>query len=120
MTPGGASVEGVVLCTAAGHRLAVLARDVTGVEAPDADAPWAGRGFEGGTPRPEGGRLLRHQALGLVVDSVEVHTEALPLLAVPPLFATALPGVVGFVEAGGHLWPVVSLPVLAARLGAAS
>lgn len=120
MSPGGASVEGVVLCMAAGHRLAVLAREVTSVEAPDAEAPWAGRGFDPGAPRPDGGRLLRHQAFALVVDSLEVHTEALPLLPVPPLLAPSPLGLLGFVETAGHLWPVVSLPALVTRLGGAS
>lgn len=118
MSPGGASVEGVVLCTAAGHRFAVLAREVTTVEPPDDAAPWAGRGFEPGAPRPEGGRLLRHDGLGLLVDGLEVHGEALPVLPVPPLLSSA--GLRGFVEAAGHLWPVVSLRALVERLGGAA
>ncbi len=117
MSPGGANVEGVVLCLAGGHRLAALAREVVAIEAPDGEAPWAGVGFDStATPAAEG-RLLRHATGGLVVDSLEVHGEPLALLPVPPALADARATLLGFVEAAGHLWPVVSLPALAGRLG---
>ena len=75
-------------------------------------------GFVPGAIAPTEGKLLRHHDTVLVVDSVEVHAERLKLLAVPEMLrASARVGaghawggaLSGFVEAGGLLWPVLSL-----------
>ncbi len=115
VTTGGPElVEGLVLCRVGADRLAVRAREVSGIELPHASAPYAGAGFTPGAVRPADAKLLRAAGGGLVVDSVEVHAERLPLLPVPGVLARAWGGALtGFVEAGGALWPIVSLEVLA-------
>ena len=94
-------------------------RTITANELAQPETPYAGTGFSPGAIAPADARLLRHHALGLVVDSVEVHSERLSLLPVPTVLAAdskrAWAGALaGFVEAGGLLWPVVSLARLAA------
>jgi hypothetical protein len=112
-------VEGVVLCRVGGDRLAVLAGDVVGVELADAKCPYAGRLFDGAASSPADARLLRHELSGLVVDALEVHPERIPMLSVPPVLKFMVGGaLMGFVLAGGALWPVVSLPALSRHLSA--
>ncbi|MEW5740321.1 MAG: hypothetical protein AB1938_15440 [Myxococcota bacterium] len=114
-------VEGVVLCRVGGDRLAVLPSDVVGVELPDAKCPYAGSLFDGTTPSPADARLLRHELSGLVVDALEVHAEPLSLMRVPPALRWVVGGaLMGFVQVGGSLWPVVSLPALSRHLSARS
>lgn len=110
MTTAGAEViEGLVLCRVGADRLAVRAREITAFEVPQPDAPYAGEGFTPGAIAPPDARLLRHHGTSMVVDSVEVHSERLPLLAVPVVLRAAWGGALsGFVEAGGLLWPVLS------------
>lgn len=118
-SPEAAQVEGVVLCAVGDTGVAVLAREVAAVEAPDGVAPWAGRDFALRGAPPEEARLLRGGSAAVVVDRLEVHAEPLPLLAVPPALGAAGRALVGFVEAAGRLWPVVSLAAMARRLEAA-
>lgn len=109
MTPGAEVIEGLVLCRVGADRLAVRAHDVTAFEIPGPHARYAGTGFSPGAVAPADARLLRHHDTGLVVDSVEVHSERLPLLAVPAVLRGRGGALSGFVEAGGLLWPVLSL-----------
>ena len=111
-------IEGLVLCRVGIDRLAVRAHEVTAFDVPHPGAPYAGAGFVPGAVAPAEGKLLRHHDTVLVVDSVEVHAERLKLLAVPEMLrASARVGaghawggaLSGFVEAGGLLWPVLSL-----------
>jgi hypothetical protein len=103
-----------VLCRVGADRLAVRAAEVTAFEVPGPGAPYAGVGFGTGSVAPVEARLLRHHSAALVVDSVEVHPERLTLLAVPAVLVSAWGGALaGFVEAGGLLWPVLSLERLA-------
>lgn len=103
-------IEGLVLCRVGTDRLAVRASDVTGFEFPTPGARYAGTGFTPGAVAPLEGKQLRHHGAALVVDSVEVHSDRLPLLAVPTVLTAAWGGALaGFVEAGGLLWPVLSL-----------
>lgn len=112
MTPE--TLEGVVLCHAGPHRLAVRARDVTDVGAFDAAAPYAGAGFDSQAVAPQTARVLRHHGRSLAVDSVEVHAEPLRVLQTPAVLARAWGGALaGFVEISGRLWPLISLERLA-------
>lgn len=118
MTATDSVVEGVVLCRVGGDRLAVLAGDVVGVELPDGASPYAGRLFERVASIPADARLLRHEVAGLVVDALEVHAERLALMRVPEVMKWVVGGaLMGFVQAAGSLWPVVSLPALSRHLG---
>lgn len=108
MTPE--TLEGVVLCRAGAHRLAVRAREVTDFGAFDAAAPYAGAGFDAHAVAPESARVLRHHGRALAVDSVEVHAEPLQVLRTPAVLAQAWGGALcGFVEIAGKLWPLISL-----------
>ena len=107
-------VEGLVLCRVGADRLAVRASEVTAFELPTPGARYAGTGFAPGALAPLEGKQLRHHGAALVVDSVEVHSERLPLLPVPTLLTAAWGGALaGFVETGGLLWPLLSLERLA-------
>lgn len=117
MKTGGAEViEGLVLCRVGPDRLAVRAQEITAFDVPHPQAPYAGAGFTPGALAPAEGKLLRHHAAEFVVDSVEVHADALTLLSVPAVLSAPRPGqawggaLLGFVEAGGLLWPVFSFP----------
>jgi len=113
-TDAGDVIEGVVLCRVGADRLAVRAHEVTAFEIADADAPYAGTGFDPAAKSPLDARLLRSPTGGLAVDSLEVHTERVRLMPVPDVLARAWGGALaGFVEAGGALWPVVTLARLA-------
>lgn len=103
-------IEGLVLCRVGEDRLAVRAREVSAFDVPHEGALYAGEGFTPGARAPAEARLLRHHDTALVVDTVEVYPERLPLLAVPAVLSRAWGGALaGFVEAGGLLWPVLSL-----------
>jgi hypothetical protein len=110
-----AVIEGLVLCRVGVDRLAVSAHEVTAFELAPEGAPYAGRAFRQAAPAAadEPGlirKLLRHHDASLAVDSVEVQSERLPLLAVPEVLKAAWGGALtGFVETQGQLWPVVSL-----------
>lgn len=110
LTPGGAFIEGLVLCRVGDDRLAVPAREVTAFEAAEPNARYAGARFSPGAQPPAEARLLCNAQARLAVDSVQVHAERYAVLSVPPVLAGACGGALtGFVEAGGLLWPVVSL-----------
>ncbi len=103
-------IEGVVLCRVGDDRLAVRAREVTAFEIADGTGLYAGVGFDPRAVTPHDARLLRTAGGGLVVDSVEVHAEQVRWLPVPGVLARAWGGALsGFIEAGGALWPLVSL-----------
>ena len=103
-------IEGLVLCRVGTDRLAVRAAEVSAFDVPHEGARYAGEGFTPGARAPAEAKLLRHHDTSLVVDAVEVHSERLPLLAVPAVLTRAWGGALaGFVEAGGLLWPVLSL-----------
>lgn len=109
-------IEGLVLCRVGADRLAVRAHEVTAFDVADPHARYAGAGFDPAALAPLDARLLRHHHTALAVDSVEVHSERLKLLSVPPVLRAAWGGALfGFVEAGGLLWPVVSLERFAAQ-----
>jgi len=104
------TLEGVVLCQAGAHRLAVRAREVTDFGAFDASAPYAGAGFEVDAVAPQTAKVLRHHGRALAVDSVEVHAEPLRVLRAPVVLQHAWGGALaGFVEVSGQLWPLISL-----------
>lgn len=104
------TLEGVVLCHAGVHRLAVRAREVTDFGAFDAAAPYAGTGFDPSAVAPQTARVLRHHGRALAVDSVEVHAEPLQVLRTPAVLERVWGGALaGFVEIAGRLWPLVSL-----------
>ncbi len=104
------TLEGVVLCQAGVHRLAVRAREVTDFGGFDASAPYAGAGFETGAVAPETAKVLRHHGRALAVDSVEVHAEPLRVLHAPAMLEHVWGGALsGFVEVAGTLWPLISL-----------
>ena len=112
-------IEGLVLCRVGADRLAIRAHEITAFEIARGEGHYAGAGFSAGALAPADAKLLRHHDTGLVVDSVEVHSERLQLLAVPTVLRVDArkawgAALAGFVEAGGLLWPVLSL----ARLGA--
>ena len=114
-------IEGLVLCRVGEDRLAVRAREISSFDVPHEGAPYAGEGFSPGARAPADAKLLRHHDTALVVDAVEVHSERLPLLAVPAVLSRAWGGALaGFVEAGGLLWPVLSLERFAASPRVAS
>lgn len=114
-------IEGLVLCRVGEDRLAVRAREISSFDVPHEGALYAGEGFSRGARAPAEARLLRHHDTALVVDTVEVHSERLPLLAVPAVLARAWGGALsGFVETGGLLWPVLSLERFAASAEAAA
>lgn len=103
-------IEGLVLCRVGEDRLAVRAREISSFDVPHEGARYAGEGFSPQARAPAEARLLRHHDTALVVDTVEVHSERLTLLAVPAVLVRAWGGALcGFVEAGGLLWPVISL-----------
>jgi hypothetical protein len=119
VTTEGEVIEGLVLCRVGVDRLAIRAHEITAFDIAPAGARYAGAGFSAGATAPADAKLLRHHDAGLVVDSVEVHPERLKLLAVPTVLRAdskkAWGGALaGFVEAGGLLWPVLSLARLAA------
>lgn len=94
-------VEGLVLCTWDGARLAVRAQEVVHIEAPPEAAA-------------EGAKSLRARTGALLVVGIEIWSTPALLLPVPSLVnAMFRDALVGFVELGGALWPVMSLERLA-------
>ncbi len=105
--PTAARIEGVVLCRVGDDRLAVRAQDIVSFEMAAPDALYAGARFRGGSTMPPEPRALRVEAGVLLVDSVEVLPESVPMLRVPPALERG--ALIGFIEASGLLWPVVSI-----------
>jgi hypothetical protein len=106
---GGATVDGLVLCTAGEHRLAFHARDVTGIDvwAQVAEGvPYARTAWK--LP-PAAGRLVVQDDAAMVVDTLEISADPLPALGVPRVLEHACGGsLTGFVMARGQLWPVLT------------
>lgn len=110
MSDHAAHFEGLVLCHAQGHRLAVPAREVEGFELATPGTRYAGTGFEPSAQMPEDARALRCGDWVLAVDRVEVHGHTVPALVVPPSLQRAFHGaLIAFAECEGHLWPVISM-----------
>jgi hypothetical protein len=107
------TLDGALVCQVGPFRFALAAHDVSSIEVPDARGVYAGRWFGLAAGWPENARSLRSPGHHLVVDAVEVHGEALQVLAVPAMVASPL--VTGFVELHGALVPVVTLAQLAER-----
>ena len=105
-----ATLDGLVLCTAGEHRLAFHARDVTGIDiwASAVDGvPYARSAWQ--LP-PAAGKLLVQDDAALVVDTLEISSDPLPSLGVPPVFQLSAGGALsGFVLARGQLWPLLRL-----------
>ncbi|MFO0594401.1 MAG: hypothetical protein U0228_03835 [Myxococcaceae bacterium] len=104
-------IEGLVLCTVLGERLAISAREVDGFSEATEGLPYAGAAFTPGAIAPVNARALRCAGAALVVDAVQVHSHPEAALDVPAALATTRGpwSVVAFVECEGALWPVVSL-----------
>ncbi len=106
-------VYGLLLCLAAGHKLAFPAAQIVAVE------PWSAAG---GFPHaraayavaPEGGRaLLADTGDAVAVDAVEVMQGAVPLMPAPALLKKVLGGsLAGFATAKDALWPVLHVAAL--------
>ena len=63
------------------------------------------------------GRLVEEAGGGLVVDSLEIATERVRLLPVPPMLLRELGGALqGFIELAGSLCPVLSVAEFARYL----
>ena len=59
---------------------------------------------------PIAGRLVEEQTGSLVVDSLEIATESVPLLPVPAMLAREVGGALrGFIELAGALCPVLAV-----------
>jgi hypothetical protein len=101
---------GLVLCRVGEHRLAFPANGVVQI------SDWA----LGGIPTPHAraafslppgnGRCLEDGRGGLVVDSLEIATDPLPLLPVPAMLLGAAGGALrGFILLSGELCPVLAV-----------
>jgi hypothetical protein len=106
----GDRVEGLVVCKVGDFRLAFPANTVTRISdwlVGDAPAPQSRKAFK--LP-PINGRLVEEQGGGLVVDSLEISAERVPLLPVPAILMGEVGGSLqGFIELGGELCPVLSV-----------
>jgi hypothetical protein len=116
---GEEKVYGLLLCLAAGQRLAFPAAQIIAVE------PWRA---EDGFPHaraayavaPQGGRVLvADTGDAVAVDAVEVMQGAVPLMPAPALLSKALGGsLAGFAIAKDALWPVLHVAALSRFLSA--
>lgn len=104
-------VAGLVLCRVAEHRLAFPAEQVTIVRSwteDDREAPHARTAYE--LPAARGRVLSCDDGRAVVVDSIEVWQESVPLLAVPGLVPQKVARyMAGFAEVESALWPVLQL-----------
>ena len=94
-----------------------LAFEASGVQAigtwEQGDGPVAQARVLFGLP-PSAGKTLAGDGEVLVVDGVEVLSERLPRLPVPPAIAGAVGGaLVGFIQGPNGLWPLFALAELA-------
>ena len=110
-------LQGLVVCRVGEHRLAFPASNVArisdwaigGVPTPQARAAFA-------LP-PQGGRCVEGGEGGLIVDSLEIATDAVRLLAVPAMLLGAVGGSLrGFVELPCELCPVLAVSEFAQYL----
>jgi hypothetical protein len=111
MVPSRGRVAGLVLCRVAEHRFAFPAEQVIFVRSwtdHDREAPQARTAYE--LPAARGRVLAGDDGRAVVVDSLEVFQENVPLLAVPRLVSEQVARyVAGFVEVEKALWPVLEL-----------
>jgi hypothetical protein len=110
VNPAHDHVEGLVVCRVGDHRLAFPASTVVRIiewNVGDAPAVHARTAFS----LPTGaGRLVEEQDGSLVVDSLEIATEAVKLLPVPAILLGEVGGALrGFIELSGALCPVLSV-----------
>ena len=105
-----AALEGLVLCRVGEHRLAFPAAGVVQI------SDWALGDFPAAHARsafslpPANGRCVEDGRGGLVVDSLEIATDPLPLMPVPAMLLGAVGGALrGFVVLSGELCPVLAL-----------
>lgn len=103
-------VSGLVLCRAGEHRLAFLAHQVAEIEIADPTSRLRSARAAFGLSPQHGRALVAETGDGVVVDSVEVLQETLPLLAAPGIVAGEAGGALkGFVVLRDQLYPVLKL-----------
>lgn len=112
---------GLVICRAGEHRFAFPASAIVQISdwalgqspAPHARAAYA-------LP-PIAGRCVEDGSGGLVVDSLEVATDPLPVLPVPAMLLGAVGGALrGFIVLAGELCPVLAITEFAQYLSRSS
>ncbi len=105
-----APLEGIVLCRVGDHRLAFPAAQVVQI------SDWAVGGIP--TPHartafalpPTNGRCVEDGRGGLVVDSLEIASDPLPMMPVPAMLLGAVGGSLrGFIVLSGELCPVLAI-----------
>ncbi len=103
-------LEGMVLCRVGEHRLAFPASDVSQISdwaIGDAALPHARAAF---SLPPSAGRCVEDGQGGLIVDSLEIATDPLPMLEVPAMLVGAAGGALrGFIVLSGELCPVLAV-----------
>jgi hypothetical protein len=114
-----ASVDGLVLCTAGEHRLAFSAHEISGIQIwpePAVGMPYARSAWQ--LP-PAAGKLLVQDDAALVVDTLEISSDPVSTLAVPPALRAAAGGALSaFIVFRGQLWPLLGLGAFARFLEA--
>lgn len=101
---------GLLLCRAAGHRLAFPATQVVAVEHwSAADGFPHARSAYGALPE-KGRTLITETGEAVAVDSVEVMAETLTVMPPPAILQHGLGGsLTGFCSARDALWPVLDV-----------
>ncbi|MBS1151208.1 MAG: hypothetical protein H6Q89_2906 [Myxococcaceae bacterium] len=111
-------LEGLVLCRVGDHRIAFPASNVEQISEwalGDRPVPQARAAF---SLPPANGRCVEDGLGGLVVDSLEIASDPLPLLPVPAMLLGAVGGALrGFVLLADQLCPVLSVTEFAQYLG---
>lgn len=111
MAPGGSRVTGMLLCQAGANRVAFAAHEVATIESPSTYSGRAGSACQAFGSTLASGRILvaaTGEAVG--VDTLEIDSEPIPLLPVPPLLRRVAGGSLrGFVQVHGALWPMMSV-----------
>lgn len=112
-----AAIDGLVVCRVGPERIAFAAASITQI------ADWA----IGDVPSPHArtafalpianGRRIEDQKHTLVVDSLEIASDPVPLLPVPTMLLGAVGGALrGFAVVGAELFPVLGVGEFAAWL----
>lgn len=114
-----AAIEGLVVCRVGDERLAFRAASVGQIAdwaVGDVPSPHARAAF---ALPPANGRRLEDRGHTLVVDSLEIASDAVPLMPVPTMLLGAVGGALhGFVVLSGQLYPLLGIPEFAAWLSA--